>query len=714
MALLGNEAEWNSAVLAMRLVQHLFVLAAASLLRPPAQPSLLQRTTPLTDLLSQAKEELTARQVSCKAELEKGAVQVDDARTIASVSQNILGKAQSDLQKVQVELENVQKNIYAIKDNRPKLREECAVAMDLKKTQHGLVSADADIMGAMVAGLDCSAGALLQCGSEMKPAASLVQLARGLTSDTARLLPAFFQQTPEPEPAPPTPCVIPPVARCANIADGISQLHSQLKDKTTTMAMTRQSTDEACRLASSTAINQQKALRGQKLTLNDKVQFAMTRVTTAEKTSTARTEEFQHLETLVNGWATQCSDDIKNLEYKVAQVTRIRAKKEGLVSDCQVSEWQMGPCSVDCGGGTRNVTRKVTSPPDANGHACPVLERVAECNRKECPRDCEMADWGLWSACSLQCGGGTQTRNRFIQVPAKGGVPCGGVSETQLCNMDSCDVDCVLSDWTLFGPCSQRCGGGAQKRTRSPSAAAIGAGVCWEWDDPLRREFKPCAATPCVEAPALEPGAAITVAAPVDPAAGFEKCEAELDVVLLLDASGSLDDAAWMAQKTTAVGVLERMPGVNHVGVIQYAGEASVIAPLGSQSEASLAIQGAFTRLPPAGSDFANALGAARRMLLGRQHELRATVVLFTDGRADTAAKRRDQASRDLREVDIRVLAVAATTMNVPGLDTVTTYPPYANTVTAASFEALDPVAIARTLCPPKKPVPTAIPVAPA
>ena len=51
------------------------------------------------------------------------------------------------------------------------------------------------------------------------------------------------------------------------------------------------------------------------------------------------------------------------------------------------------------------------------------------------------SDYGDWSACSAECGGGTQTRSRTCSnpAPAHGGADCeGDAQQEQACNTDSC------------------------------------------------------------------------------------------------------------------------------------------------------------------------------------------------------------------------------------------------------------------------------------
>jgi hypothetical protein len=137
--------------------------------------------------------------------------------------------------------------------------------------------------------------------------------------------------------------------------------------------------------------------------------------------------------------------------------------------DCVVSEWpSYGVCSKSCDGGTRVRTRQILKQKKGTGKECPILEETQKCNEQECDVDCVVSEWSAYSICDKECGDGTNKRTRQILRPKKGnGLACPvNLEEIEKCNLKDCDVDCKLSDWSEFSKCDKDCGDGKKTSTR--------------------------------------------------------------------------------------------------------------------------------------------------------------------------------------------------------------------------------------------------------
>lgn len=157
---------------------------------------------------------------------------------------------------------------------------------------------------------------------------------------------------------------------------------------------------------------------------------------------------------------------------------------DGCAIDCRWSEWtEWSCCDETCGGGEKLSTRSVVTKAEWGGLPCNgSAERKDVCNSMACPQDCVWASWTSWSLCTEICGGGEKRRTRTqLQPVENGGKPCqGGALEACSCNTQGCPVDCKWSQWTEWTPCSMSCGpGGRINRTRSVSEKqANGGDLC--------------------------------------------------------------------------------------------------------------------------------------------------------------------------------------------------------------------------------------------
>lgn len=237
------------------------------------------------------------------------------------------------------------------------------------------------------------------------------------------------------------------------------------------------------------------------------------------------------------------------------------------VGSCEITDWVSGPCSAPCGGGTLHMTRRIVRAPPGATPLCPPTELHRVCNDVPCAVDGVMGRWEEWSGCSRACGGGIRTRFRkVVQEARHGGLPTGETVQQEVCNSRACDQDCVLSEWTGWGNCSKVCNGGHRARVRNVLSPELVGGICPLERDPERLETRRCNKQKCPDKP-------------------LPKCTAFLDLVMVLDSSGSMGEPGFTAAKQFLEEVISRMSlGVGstktRVGAVSFASAAAVQLPL--------------------------------------------------------------------------------------------------------------------------------------
>merc|ERR1719502_2103056 len=262
----------------------------------------------------------------------------------------------------------------------------------------------------------------------------------------------------------------------------------------------------------------------------------------------------------------KCSANYINFETELCALKKIRGElykikgggHSAFFQDCEVSKWEPEECTKVCGGGEQKLTRAVLTHPN-DGCKCLPLAADRSCNNHPCPVDCSLKVWSGWSKCSAECGGGVSQRLREVKQAMKyGGKPCGATSQTRACNNAACEKDCDLSEWTKWSTCSKDCDGGTQKRMKFVDHEPEGDGECPDKWSLKRLEYKKCNMMRCNVTEEEKPMA----------------CNRTMDVILLIDGSGSLGKAGWKAEIKAAQFTVDAFPdsGKAEMAVILYSG----------------------------------------------------------------------------------------------------------------------------------------------
>jgi len=362
--------------------------------------------------------------------------------------------------------------------------------------------------------------------------------------------------------------------------------------------------------------------------------------------------------------------------------------------DCILSAWEEGECSHACGtSGEKLYTRRVMSPNNAHGVPCGPLRKSAGCNRVPCPLDCRMGEWQGWGQCTAQCGGGVKMRSRsVIQESEHGGLPCPDDVHSEMCNLEPCDDTCVWNVWSPWSECTRVCFG-FQRRTRAERS-----GLCHEERKHVKTEqWQSCNNYEECEVP---PG----------------DCQAKLDIVFLLDASGSVSDedfnlgvkfmnqVSTLVKSTNATGTMIVFGGPSTVGELRECENGKTeLCGITVLNEHLEELPKEFSPKRPeasSGTNLPGALTEANNLLAQSRMDAQGIAVVLTDGNPNSKFNTNAAAER-LRQHS-RLLFVVAGGDKLDYFHQWASQPVHQNLRVVPSFEDLASVAedVAEDLCP--------------
>jgi len=129
-------------------------------------------------------------------------------------------------------------------------------------------------------------------------------------------------------------------------------------------------------------------------------------------------------------------------------------------------------CNKTCGRGYQSRSRPCDNPAPAHGgkDCSGKGEMTTDCNIWPCPVNGTWGEWSKYGACSNTCGGGHKKRSRSCDnpAPAHGGKDCPGKGDMSTdCNTQPCPVNGNWGCWSEYSSCNKTCGRGHQSRSRS-------------------------------------------------------------------------------------------------------------------------------------------------------------------------------------------------------------------------------------------------------
>jgi len=454
---------------------------------------------------------------------------------------------------------------------------------------------------------------------------------------------------------------------CGLLHDNMSLMWGEMKDAVDEL-QAKMDDDTAHHREELGALNMQKGvLIDAKTTCQTNLAEATSKLNAnLEEQSKKQEEERAFSKEFKEVWG-ECQSTLDELIYtRSCGVRKVRSEvakkgttiKPDSIQDCEITEFIPQPCSSPCDrdmvGGTQRMVRTITQMNNEYGQKCPTLNYVMKCNQIKCPVNCSMSRFSSYSTCSKECGGGVQSRSRYmVREPKNGGESCDVTTESRACNTGSCDRNCSLHRWTKYTPCTQACDGGRQQKFRHVRRKTRARGHCPKQRNWRRYRGRSCNRLKCF---------------------GDEECIAKQDLILAIDGSGSVREKGWAILKNFTGELLKRYRGRAfksarmRVGILQFGnGEilddktispAKIISPLVDDIKSlkkkvkDLTWARGFTNM-------AQAFTTAKAVFLnGGRKSAQSSMIIITDGMPSFKFQT-EEAVNELRDAGVHINIIA-------------------------------------------------------
>jgi len=341
-------------------------------------------------------------------------------------------------------------------------------------------------------------------------------------------------------------CTLKNSPNCQKMKDKFLQILAGLQSKVETMSKQLERLKDHCKEQEESTeelITNADTLLTESGTMID---TANKQMSDAKGRSELSNKNYQELQVEYIEKSTWCRKEIDKYAGEICALGKIRGelfKMDGInvtVQDCEVSMWQPMACKntmtgeeVDCGGdeSASQMFHRSIATPAIGGKPCPALTMAVSCGQKQCPINCKHGFYSKPSACTAKCNGGTTYQSmKVIVKPQYGGTVCPPKTVKEACNSQNCDANCKLKKWSRWSKCTRGCGGGLKLRRKMIKVPARGTGLCPKTLSKDRWQAQVCNSKQC---PA--------------PVGTFYSCAAKMDVVFMVDGSGSLGGRGWKA-----------------------------------------------------------------------------------------------------------------------------------------------------------------------